>query len=625
MVIFFLHFMQPFPEKINSYLIFALASVVQFYAGLDFYRSAFGGLKNRIADMNLLVVLGTSAAYFYSTLVLFFPDIFPEKLRQFYFDGAAAIITFVLLGRYLELRARNKASDFMKKLLQLKPQKATVIVDGREVQVSADSLVRGDLVVVRAGEKIPVDGVVVEGEGEVNQQVITGEPIPVLKREGDTVIGGTVLENGYLIIRATKTGRDTLVSQIIALVSQAQEKKPPIGRLADRIVAVFVPAIMVISIVVFDIWYLLDRPDVAFVSAISVLIIACPCALGIATPIAVVSSVGRGAKEGILIKEPSIVEKINGINLMVFDKTGTVTEGKPEVIKKLVYDEKGLEFLYPALKKSNHPVSSAVLKTIPESNKKLERFEIFPGRGFKAVVEGREVVAGSFQFLQENGIKIGSEGQTTAFAVSVDRKVVAVFYLEDRVKPEVKWVFAYLKKKGIKTAILSGDKKEYVERLCRDLGADMCFGQKLPEEKYRLVRSLQKEGYRVAFVGDGVNDAPAMAVSDVGIAVMQATDVAKETGDIILLKKNLKLLIKAITLSEKTLKIIKQNLFWAYFYNVIGIPVAGGILYPITGMVLNPVFAGIAMSVSSVTVVLNALRLQFTRLEDGDDKGDSIG
>jgi len=575
--------------------------------------------------MNLLVVLGTSAAYFYSTAVLFFPDIFPEKLRQFYFDGAAAIITFVLLGRYLELRARNKASDFMKKLLQLKPQKATVIVDGREVQVSADSLVRGDLVVVRAGEKIPVDGIVVEGKGEVNQQVITGEPIPVLKKKKDTVIGGTVLENGYLIIRATKTGKDTLISQIIALVSQAQEKKPPIGRLADRIVAVFVPAIMIISIVVFDIWYLLDKPDVAFVSAISVLIIACPCALGIATPIAVVSSVGRGAKEGILIKEPSIVEKINSINLMIFDKTGTVTEGRPKVVKKYIYEEDKLKILFPALKKSNHPVSSAVLNVIPESDKKLESFEIFPGKGFKAVVDGKEVIAGSFQFIQENGINIESGGKTTAFVVSVDSKVVAVFYLEDRVKPEVKGVFAYLKKKGIKTAILSGDKKEYVERLCRDLGADLCFGEKLPEEKYELVQFLQKKGYRVAFVGDGINDAPAMAVSDVGIAVLQATDVAKETGDIILLKKNLTLIIKALILSEKTFRVIKQNLFWAYFYNIVGIPIAGGILYPLTGTVLNPVFAGIAMSVSSVTVVLNALRLQFTKIEDSYDKGDSVG
>jgi len=598
----------------NNYIIFLLASVVQFYAGLDFYRSALVGLRNRIADMNLLVVLGTSAAYFYSTAVLFFPDIFPDNLRHLYFDGAAAIITFVLLGRYLELKARNRATDFMKRLLQLKPQKATIRVNGREEEVNTDSLVKGNLVIVRAGEKIPVDGVVVEGEGEVNQQLITGEAVPILKKQGDYVIGGTVLENGYMVVKATKTGKETLVSQIIALVSQAQEKKPPIGRLADRIVAIFVPSIIVVSVIVFDIWYLLDKPDLAFISAISVLIIACPCALGIATPIAVVSSIGRGAKEGILVKEPSIVEKINSINLMVFDKTGTITEGKPEVVRKLIYDSDGLKFLFPALKKSNHPVSSAVLKVIPESNKKLERFELFPGKGFKAVVDGKEVIAGSFQFIQENGINIESGGKTTAFVVSVDGKVVAVFYLEDRVKPEVKGVFAYLKKKDIKTAILSGDKKEYVEKLCKDLGADLCFGEKLPEEKYELVHSLQKKGYRVAFIGDGVNDAPAMAVSDVGIAVMQATDVVKETGDVILLKKNLTLLIKVIILSEKTFRVIKQNLFWAYFYNIIGIPVAGGILYPFTGIVFNPIFAGVAMSISSITVVLNALRLQFTKL-----------
>ena len=589
--------------------------MVQFYAGFDFYRSAISNLKNRIADMNLLVVIGTSAAYFYSVFVLLFPHLFPVDMRNLYFDGAAAIITFVLLGRYLESRSRNKASDFMKKLLSLKPEKATILVDGKEIDVPIENIVVGDTVIVRAGEKIPVDGVIISGSAEIDQSMVTGESVPVLKKEGDTVIGGTVNTNGYLVIRAEKTGKDSFVSQMIKLLSEAQEKKPPIGRLADKIVAIFVPAIMIISILTFDVWYILDRPDIAFLSAVSVLIIACPCALGIATPIAVVASVGRGAKEGILIKNPEMVERINSIDTVIFDKTGTLTEGKPSVIKKMIKNENLLSVAYPLLKSSSHPVSQAVLPYIPETDVKAEDIKSVPGKGIKGKVNGMEVIIGNSVFLSENGYTAEVSSGYTELLIGVDGTVVAQFLLEDRLKDEAKRVVSKLKKMGFQTVLLTGDKEDAGKKVCETLNIDECYYQLLPEEKYTIVKEKQRKGKRVAFVGDGINDAPSMAVSDVGIAVLQATDIAKEAGDIILIKKDLRLLLKAINLSKQSFKIIKQNLFWAYVYNLIGIPVAAGILYSF-GIMLKPVLAGIAMSFSSVTVVLNALRIQFKNLEE---------
>ncbi len=589
--------------------------MVQFYAGFDFYRSAISNLKNRIADMNLLVVIGTSAAYFYSVFVFLFPHLFPVDMRNLYFDGAAAIITFVLLGRYLESRSRNKASDFMKKLLSLKPEKATILVDGKEIDVPIENIVVGDAVIVRAGEKIPVDGVIISGSAEIDQSMVTGESVPVLKKEGDTVIGGTVNTNGYLVIRAEKTGKDSFVSQMIKLLSEAQEKKPPIGRLADKIVAIFVPAIMIVSILTFDVWYILDRPDIAFLSAVSVLIIACPCALGIATPIAVVASVGRGAKEGILIKNPEMVERINSIDTVIFDKTGTLTEGKPSVIKKMIKNENLLSVAYPLLKSSSHPVSQAVLPYIPETGIKAEDIKSVPGKGIKGKVNGMEVIIGNSVFLSENGYTAEASSGYTELLIGVDGTVVAQFLLEDRLKDEAKRVVSKLKKMGFQTVLLTGDKEDAGKKVCETLNIDECYYQLLPEEKYEIVKEKQKKGKKVAFVGDGINDAPSMAVSDVGIAVLQATDIAKEAGDIILIKKDLRLLLKAINLSKQSFKIIKQNLFWAYVYNLIGIPVAAGILYSF-GIMLKPVLAGIAMSFSSVTVVLNALRIQFKNLEE---------
>ncbi|NPA53054.1 MAG: cadmium-translocating P-type ATPase [Aquificae bacterium] len=601
----------------KNILIFLLATVVQFYIGKEFYTSAFGGLKNRIADMNLLIAVGTSAAYFYSVFVLFFPSFFPKEMRHLYFDGAAAIITFILLGRYLEHRSKNKATSFMKKLLSLKPEKARIIIDGKEIEIPAENIVVGDTIIVKAGEKIPVDGIVLEGEGEVDQSMITGEPLPVYKKAGDTVIGGTINKTGFLKIKATKTGKDTVLSQIIKLLLEAQSKKPPIGRLADRIVSIFVPSILIISIIVFDLWYLLaDNIQYGFLSAVSVLIIACPCALGLATPIAVVVSVGRGAKEGILIKNPEIVEGIKDIDIAIFDKTGTITEGKPSVVDKKIFDKEKISFAIPVLKASNHPLSKAVLDILEDKeNKKAENIHQIPGKGIKGIVEGKTVFIGNKIFLEENGMNVLKTDKTAVF-VAVDKTLVAAFYIEDKIKKEAKEVIKKLKEKGIKTVLLTGDIKETAQKIGKEAGFDEIYAEVLPGEKYKIVETFQKEGKKVLFVGDGINDAPALGKADIGIAVWQASDIAKEAGDIILLKKDLRLVLKGINLSEKTLKIIKQNLFWAYIYNIIGIPIAAGALYPVFGILLKPVFAGIVMSISSIFVVMNALRLQFIKLEN---------
>ncbi len=565
--------------------------------------------------MNLLIVIGTSAAFFYSLFVMIFPEIFVFQMRNLYFEGSASIITFVLMGRYLESRSRNKATDFMKKLLNLKPQEATILVDGKQIKVPADSIVKGDIVVVKTGERVPVDGVIVEGSAEIDQSMITGESLPVFKKVGDSVVGGTINTNGYILLKAVRTGKETFLSQMTRLLFEAQEKKPSVGKLADRIVAVFVPSILIISIITFDLWYIFDRPDIAFLASVSVLIIACPCALGIATPIAVVSSVGRGAKEGILLKNPDVIERIPEVDTAFFDKTGTITEGKLKVLQNIIYDRKMLKFAYPVASQSKHPVIDAVLPHIPFFDKKAEDLKTFPGRGVQAVVEGKQVIIGNRKLMEENGLKIDLPEGKTEVIIAVDKKIVAVFFLQDKIKTDAGYVVKKLKEKGIKTVLLTGDRKLSAQSVCGEAGFDECYWELLPEEKYKIVRDYQKKGKKTLFIGDGINDAPAMAVSDVGIAVLQATDLAKEAGDMIILSDDLKSVLKAYSLSEKTFRIIKQNLFWAYVYNIIGIPIAAGILYPFFGILLKPIFAGVAMSFSSVTVVANALRLQIKKLE----------
>ena len=595
---------------------------MQFYSGSEFYTSAINGLKNRLADMNLLVAVGTSVAFFYSLVVLIYPEILPENMRNLYFDSAAAIITFVLVGRYLEHRSKIKASEFLKKLLDLKPQKARIEVEGKEVEIPAENIVNSDTVIVRAGEKIPADGKIIEGLAEVDESMLTGESLPVVKKKGDTVIGGTILINGFIKFRAEKTGKDTVLNQIVKLLLEAQSKKPRIGRLADRITAYFVPAILIASILTFDIWFLSSgNLQYAILSSISVLIIACPCALGLATPIAIVSAVGRGAKEGILFKSPEIIEVVKDIDVAIFDKTGTVTEGRFAVVESNVEDEEILKAVMSLESKVNHPLAKAVVEYAESKgikpDIKVENLNVIHGKGVKALVDGKEVIIGNRTMLEEKNIPIEfnmEHPSGTALYVGIDGKNVGYFVLEDAIRKDAKSVVEFFKKRGIRTVLLTGDNYTVANYVGEKVGFDEVKAELLPEDKYRYVEKLQKEGKKVLFIGDGINDAPSISKADVGIAVSSGTDISKEAGDIILLKSELSGVVKAFRLSEEGLKVIKQNLFWAYIYNTLGIPIAAGVLYPFYGILLKPVFAAIAMSLSSVSVVLNALRLQFKKI-----------
>jgi len=605
---------------INHFIQFIVASIIQFYIGAEFYKSSFSALKNRLADMNLLVAIGTSAAYLYSTFVLFFPKFFPEEARHLYFEATAFIITFILIGRYLENKTKKKASDILKHLLSLKPEKAIILVDGKEIEINAENIVKGDIVILKAGDKIPADGIIIEGNFEIDQSMLTGESMPVFKTIGDKVIGGTVVISGNGKIKATQTGKDTVLSSIINTILQASSKKPSIGKLADKIVAYFVPSVLIIAIIVFDIWYILDKPiNFILTATVSVLIIACPCALGLATPIAIVRSISISAKNGILIKNPDVIEIINKINIFAFDKTGTLTKGKMKVIDKLIKEKDILDYIYSVESRVNHPISYAI-KEYLQNRKFIEPkdIKIFAGKGIIGIFEEKTIYIGNINFMKENNLVIKNEFEqfyknfinTNSVIFCADKEIKAAFVIADQLKEEAKEVIHFLKEKNIKVLLLTGDNRYIAEKIAKDLKIDEFYAEITPLEKLNIIEKLQKENNKVAFVGDGINDAPSIVKADIGIAVASATDLAKESGDIIILNNNLKGLIKFIKIGEKTLKIIKQNLFWAYIYNIIGIPIAAGLLYPITGHLLNPIIAGIAMSLSSITVVSNTLRIK---------------
>ncbi|WP_297889468.1 copper-translocating P-type ATPase [Sulfurihydrogenibium sp.] len=613
----------------SEYLQLFFASVIQFYGGYEFYKSSLKSLKNRLADMNLLVSIGTSAAYFYSIAVLVFKDFFPENMRYLYFEGSSAVITFVLLGRYLELKTRQSATDFMKKLLSLKPDKAIKIVDGKEEVVDAISIKKGDVVLVRAGDKIPVDGVIIEGQTEVDQSFITGESKLIFKKPNDEVLSGSINKVGVIKVKATKDAKDSVLNQIIKLLLDAQSKKPKIGTLADKITAYFVPTVLIVSILVFDLWYFLGYPlNFSITSAISVLVIACPCALGLATPITIVNIVGRGAKEGILFKNPEVIEKSEKIDYVVFDKTGTLTEGKMKV-EAYILENPDLLPLFVSLERGiNHPVAQAILNLSQIDFYKdldIQNKQIIVGKGVIGIYNGNRVLMGNMQLLKEMSIQLEDKfaefyeknkdlGNTVIFGV-FGNKVVAAFSISDTIKADSKYVVDWLKGRGINVVMLTGDNKKVAEKVSNELGIQEYHYDLTPIDKYNFIKSLKEKGFTVVFVGDGVNDAPAMIESDIGIAVETASDLAKESGSIILLNSDIKGVVKSINLSQKGLKTIKQNLFWAYIYNILGIPIAGGLFYPFFGILLNPMYAGIAMSVSSITVVLNALKLKYIKIE----------
>ena len=601
-----------------------LATLVQFTAGLAFYRGAWHSLRSRSASMDLLVALGTSAAYFYS-LIAFFALL--GGGGESFFETSAMLIAFIRLGKYLEARARGKAGEALRKLLRLQADKARLLVDGVEQEVPASRIRRGDLVVVRPGETVPMDGVVIAGQSTLDESMVTGESIPVEKREGDPVIGATINRTGLLTLQATRVGEETLLAQIVRMVQEAQGDKAPIQRFADRASAFFVPAVVILSVVTFSVWYLLLGAAFlfAFKLAIAVVVIACPCAMGLATPTAIMVGSGIGLNAGILIKRGSVLEIISRVTVILFDKTGTLTTGRPELasLQPLpgVTEAELLACLAVAGSGSSHPLSQAGLRAarargiVPEAAEELREEG---GAGISCRYRGAELLVGSSRLMAEHGILPegldfmageAAAGRSLVY-VATGGKVMGGASFADCLKENAPQVIALLREMGIKCCMITGDHREVAEVIARAVGVDEFEAEVLPERKQQLVKGYQQGGALVAMTGDGINDAPALAQADVGIAIGGGTDVAKEAGDIVIMKDDLMDVVRAIRLGRSTLAKVKQNLFWALFYNVAGIPIAAGLLYYPFQITLRPEFAGLAMALSSVTVVGNSLLLR---------------
>jgi Cu+-exporting ATPase len=628
----------------NPLALLALATPVQFWAGSMFYRGFFSALKNRTTDMNTLIAVGTSAAYFYSAGVVLMPGLFVPQgaMPSLYFDTAGAIIALILLGRLFESLAKGRTSEAIKRLMGLQPKKARVLRGSREMEIPIEEVKVGDIVIVRPGEKIPVDGVVVYGHSTVDESMLTGESIPVEKSKGSKLIGATINKNGLLRFRAQKIGKDTVLSQIIKLVEDAQGSKAPIQRYADRVASYFVPSVILIAISSFAFWYFLG-PSVlsgspflaAYISStpflfsftvfISVLIIACPCALGLATPTAIMVGTGKGAENGILIKSGSGLENARRVDTVVFDKTGTLTKGRPEVTDIIPFGISRSELLKMAAiaeKGSEHPLGDAIIRKA-----KSERIAIPDGKGFRALsgkgvtisFGGRKILLGNRALMNDNRIATGSAERTlsrlekegkTAVMVSINRKLAGFISVADTPKEHVKEAIRKLKGMGKEIVMITGDNRRTAEAVAKGLGIGRVIAEVLPGEKAGEIKKLQMKGKVVAMVGDGINDAPALAQSDVGIAIGSGTDIAIEAGEIVLIKNDVRDVAAAIELSSYTIRKIKQNLFWAFIYNTAGIPIAAGALFAGTGFLLNPVIAAGAMAFSSVSVVSNSLLMK---------------
>ena len=618
-----------------------LATPVVVLSGEPIFKRGFESLKNKNLNMFTLIALGTGIAYAYSFFATFFPQLFPETFRSshtgevgVYFEASAAIITLVLLGQVLELKARSQTSGAIKALLGLAPKKAVKIVDGKEIEIELSEVVIGDLLKVKPGEKIPVDGTVSEGFSSVDESMITGEPIPVEKEKGSKVVGGTINGTGSFVMKAEKVGKDTLLSQIVKMVADAQRTRAPIQKIADQVASYFVPAVILISLVTFLIWFFIGpepRLTYALVNAIAVLIIACPCALGLATPMSIMVGTGKGAHNGILIKNAEALEILAKVNTLVVDKTGTLTEGKPTLAKVQVaqgFTEIQVLKVAAALEKlSEHPLAQAILKGAVEKNitelPTVTNFNSVTGKGIRGVIDGEEYLVGKEKFLEENSIPINhlsadlesmrNQGQTVIF-VATTKKLLGLVGLVDKIKLTSKEAVTELQRQGVEVIMLTGDNKKTAEIVANQIGIIKFIADVLPNQKKEEVEKLQKAGRIVAMAGDGVNDAPALAQAEVGIAMGHGTDVAIESAGITLIKGDLNGIVKARNLSRKTMKNIKQNLFFAFIYNFLGVPIAAGLLYPFMGILLSPMFASAAMSLSSVSVIANALRLKRVKI-----------
>ncbi|MEM2884032.1 MAG: heavy metal translocating P-type ATPase [Nitrososphaerales archaeon] len=606
-------------ERYLNFILFALATPVQLIAGRRFYSGLLHALKAKAANMDTLIAIGTTAAWSYSTLVTFFPQSVPLEARVVYFETSTLIIGFILLGRLLEHKMRRRASDAIRKLMALQPKTATVIKGAELMVVPVEEIKVGDLLLVKPGESVPTDGVVEEGYSSVDEKMITGESIPVEKKVGDEVIGSTINKSGVLKIRATRVGADTTLSQIVKLVEEASAAKAPIERLADRVSSYFVPAVVSIAVASFAVWLLLaSNFTQAFTALVAVLIIACPCALGLATPAAIVVGTGRGAEKGILIKGGEYLERANNLDTVIFDKTGTLTKGILTVTDVVAYgmDLKDvLRIAAAAEKNSEHPIAEAIIKKAEEMGIILEeprRFEALSGLGVKAQLNDGEVLVGNRRLMIEgsvplNGVEetvehLTNEGKTVLYA-ALSGRLIGIIAVADVLKEGAKSAVEELKRLGLKVIILTGDHKVTAEAVAREIGVEEVLAEVLPADKASVIKKMQEEGKCVAMVGDGVNDAPALAQADVGIAIGSGTDVAVEAGGVVLIKDDPRDVAEAIKLSRKTMKKIRQNLFWAFAYNTAFIPVAASGL-------LNPIFAAVAMAMSSVSVVANSLTLK---------------
>ena len=624
--IFILSFQELFKIKIpyQNIILLILATPVQFLIGYRFYKGAFFALKSKTANMDTLIAVGTSAAYLYSVLVVF--GII--SWDYLYFDTSAVIITFIILGKLLESITKGKTSEAIKKLMGLQPKTAIVIRNGKELQIPIIDVVVNDIVIVKPGQKIPVDGIVIEGFSSVDESTITGESIPVEKKSGDRVIGATINKHGSFKFKATKVGKDTVLNQIIKLVEDAQGSKAPIQRLADKVSGYFVPVVIVIAVLSFLVWYFVLGKSFIFSLSIfiAVLIIACPCALGLATPTAIIVGTGKGAENGILIKSAEALENANKLTTIVFDKTGTLTKGKPEVTDILSIDELDekeiLKYAAVTEKKSEHPLAEAIINKAKEERVETpdaEFFEAIPGHGILARYNKKDILFGNRNLMSRYNIEITAleekisnlenEGKTVMI-LALNGKTIGLIAVADTLKEFSKEAIGKLHEMGKEVIMITGDNKRTADAIAKKLGIEYALAEVLPEDKEKEIEKLQKKGKIVAMVGDGINDAPALAKADIGIAIGAGTDVALETGQIVLIKNDPRDVVTAIDLSSYTIKKIKQNLFWAFFYNSIGIPIAAGLLYPFTGFLLDPMIAGAAMAFSSVSVVSNSLLMR---------------
>ena len=608
-----------------SIWLFIITTPIMIFGGKGFFIGAYHAIKDRVANMDLLIAVGTSTAYLYSAFVVFFPGVLPVKEKNVYFEVAAIIIAFVLLGKYMEEIIKKRSSAAIRKLLDLKPQTARVIrkVSGgqgeEEVEISAESVMVDEIIIVRPGEKIPTDGIVIEGHSSVDEKMITGESVPVEKKTGDEVIGGTINKVGSFKFKAKRVGADTTLSQIIRMVEEAQTSSSHIQRLADKVASYFVPAVIGVAILSAVIWILVGNPTSALLSFVAVLIIACPCALGIATPAALMVGVGKGAEMGILIRSAEYLERAEKLNAVVFDKTGTLTKGEPEVTEIVSVDSVSESEIIKlgaiAEKGSEHPLAEAIIRratiagmSIPDA----ETFEAVPGYGVKAVYQGREILIGNRRLMKEKGISIKDkeaiisgleEKGNTVMIVAVDGKLSGFIAVADTLKENALDVIRGLKDEGVEVIMLTGDNERTAKAIGLKVGIEKIISNVLPGDKAKVIKKLQAQGKVAAMVGDGINDSPALAQADIGIAIGSGSDVAKETGGIILVRDDLRDVIKGIRLSRATMRKIKQNLFWAFIYNSIGIPLAA------LGF-LNPMIAAAAMALSSLSVVTNSALLK---------------